>query len=180
MSSSTSPHSVTIKTDGMYLAALDALSPANTLGKWDNVMRIAHNQSILEPYNQMLHFNSVWSEYAATNHLLTWTFNFDGVYRVDVVVLPSKNSFPELETEAFVGVEDIPAQLWCPSGKLIITSLHSLGNPSVTSLDISPGLYEALLVPDWKQQDKHQFLKHLESYPDQDGPDWILYIAKTD
>ena len=176
--SETSQSLVTVKTDGMYLAMFDLLSVVNSPNKWEEAMKEAHTLSASEPYKRMLHFNNIWSEYAASKCLLAWTFNFDGVYRVKVVVSSMGADTMELEAEPFIGVEDGGAQLRCPSGQLVISSLHDLGNLSMISATVLPGLYKVLLKVDWEQQDKHQFLERIDDYPSQDGPDWVLYLQK--
>ncbi len=169
---------VTTKTEGMYLAVFDALSPANTPGKWDEAWNLSGSQSVSEPYLRLFFFNDFWADYATSHHLLAWTLIFDGVYRTEIVVSPNEINNSEQEPQSFIGAKDTLAQLWCPSGELVVTSLYELGVPITTSIKVLPGLYEVLLSVNEEQESKHQFLENISDYPDQDGPDYTLYFRR--
>jgi len=169
-----------LKTEGMYLAIFDRLSPVNTVGRWDEVWEQAKRKAGSVADKQLYYFNDSWSDYSNSHDLLAWVLNFDGVYRIQVVILPYEN-INQGDIQEFIGIEGQLALLQCPSGELIVESLYNLGQPNVTVVaKIVPGLYQVQLVADLEEQSQHEFLEDLQAYQAAEGPDWSLYLRRVE
>lgn len=132
-------NTMTIKTEGMYLAVYDALFPANEAGRWNEAMDLSRRQSDSEPYMQMFFLNDFWAAYANSHHLLSWPLNFDGIYRVCVSVDTSEPSSIQGQPIPFVGTEDADAVLFASSGELVIGSLYHVGQPHANTAKVPAG-----------------------------------------
>jgi hypothetical protein len=114
----------------MYLAAYDRLSPANTSGKWKEMMRLAEQRAGRQSWATLWQFNGCWKELEDAHELLVWMFLFDGVFRVRLDAWWTCK--PEVEVtddrrEGFLCLDKTPALLSCPSGEIIVESLVNLG-----------------------------------------------------
>ena len=179
---STNIASALVKTEGMYMGVLDRQSSANTPQRFEQLLQEARSPAGVESWATIPRLNALLEDLAAAGVLLSWVLVFDGVFRVCVGVLPEgpEGSAALQRPTAFVGETGPEAFLSCPSGEIVVESLHRLGDPAVRPLvRVSPGRYRVRLGGEEEEQAKHQFLDDVATYPEGDGPDWILYLQQV-
>ena len=167
-----------IQSEGMYLAVFDRLSSVNTPNKWSEVWEMAKVSAGSDTQNHLFDFNDIWSGYNVSKELLTWVLSLDGVYRIRIVVLPHEIQLSG-DTQNFIGSRSVSALLECPSGEIIVDNLYHLGRFDAVTIAVVPaGLYQVHLISNSKEQQKHELLVDIKSYPENDGPDWTIYMNK--
>jgi hypothetical protein len=174
--------STLVRTAGMYVGAFDSKSAANAPGEFERLLTQSRGLAGEETWASIPHLNDLLAHLADRGILLAWVLVFDGVFRVSVEVREA--SLPEAPIPRLLisGVGRARAEpfLQCPSGAIVVDSLHKLGDPDVRPLvTISPGRYRARLIGNEAEEAKHQFLDDVTAYPEKDGPDWTLYLQKA-
>lgn len=169
-----------IESEGCYFGIFDSASPANVSGKWVETYQAAKQLAAGEEWSALLHFNQSWIDLAKQRFLLSWITVFDGVFKVDVRLLAEKpnTEFGAAEHSDFLGEEE-ENLLYCPSGNIVVDNLIGLGsNPIAPLVTITPGTYRVAFLRNSDEESKHVFLEDRSKYPDDEGPDWLIYMQQ--
>jgi hypothetical protein len=168
-----------IRTEDCYVGLFDVLSPINVAGIFGRFITEAQHEAVAAgpAWAALYYFNDRWRDAATRGEIVWWALVFDGVFRATATVL-------ERPPEPTSGLAHPPALmdptdhlLTCPSGRIVVASLHELGNPTLEPLlVIAPGTYHVVVRQDDEQENAHYFLTDPAEYPPQDGPDWSIYV----
>lgn len=169
-----------VETSGLYAAFFDEGSPVNRPGFMDAMLtagkesaqRMGH-----ESWRSLHHFNDRLMRAARRGELLAWTLLFDGVFRA-VATLGSEAGRSSTTSIDKLGSDAEAADLVCPTGRLVLTSLDRLGMATTPMLTVAPGRYRVVLTRDAAQEFDHTLLEGVASYPAGEGPDWHLMIQR--
>jgi hypothetical protein len=165
--------------DCCYFGIFDSNSLVNCGGKWDEAFQSAKRLAGREGWSALFHLNQSWIDLAGEGALLSWITLFDGVFKVEVRLLPDQPvvEFGEEERRQFLG-EGKKNLLYCPSGNIVVDSLARLGSSSVPLITVAPGTYKVGFVRNDSEESKHEFLDDESLYPVDEGPDWIIYLQR--
>ena len=71
------------------------------------------------------------------------------------------------------------ANLICPTGRLIVGCLGSLGQQQTPAVTVEPGTYRVNFTCDDEEENKHMELEARSDYPPGEGPDWRLVLNRV-
>jgi len=169
-----------IKTEGCYIGLFDAASPANKPALAAELMRSARARAAEQgkDWAALLYFNGSLADAGQRGELVSWFVLFDGVYKAVLsVVLPHPPLPPADQAAPHPGGQIHP--LVCPSGRIVLASLHALNDSDpAPAVIVEPGTYRTVVHFDADQEAKHRFLDDLSEYPGADGPDWRILLQK--
>ena len=169
-----------IKTQSCYVALYDQSSSVNRLGfmasELDAAKQAARSAGQEDMYG-LFHFNEHLTNCAAEGQMLAWTLLFDGVFsfevRVDAPVRATSAAKPQ-------PLESLPptTALRCPTGRLIVSCLSQLGNPTSVAIEVEPGEYQATLTRNEEAEFDHGLIDSVADYVDRGVPDWSISLRK--
>lgn len=172
--------SVLVKAD-VYLAVLDAASPANKNGlfqesldrAWDRVGGPTATGK-LDLVNDCV--EQYWAHRQAAGEVLVWGPG-SGVYRVEFRLSKFAPKVPAAGRDGagFLGKAGSAGKLSCPSGDLIVGPLSALGGGK-TAVRVPQGLRRIVLEENPEQVRRHWGLGDASAYEDGGEPDFVLWI----
>ena len=169
-----------IEDNALYLGIFDCASAINQLGKWDEIFKDAERKAGRKHWQTLIYLNANWGELAQQGQVLSWITLFDGVFKVELRLLPEipQIEFKENETEHFLG-DGKTNRLFCPTGEIVVASLGDLGTALIVPLaTIEAGWYKVGFYCDDERENEHYFLEDKTQYPADSTPDWIIYMQR--
>ncbi|KQV52910.1 hypothetical protein ASC95_08950 [Pelomonas sp. Root1217] len=164
-----------VQTRSLYAAIFDEASPVNRSGFLTEMLadagRMAREQG-REDFERLFIFNDALMSLTRQGQLLPWTLLFDGVYRVAVEM----GEVEPLAALADVGSPTTSVDLVCPSGRLVIACLSTLGEAHQPFIEVRPGVHRVMLERDEEQEFHHMLLDTPAAYPADEGPDWRVVV----
>lgn len=170
-----------VQTQSCYVALLDQASPVNTTGFMDAEFKAAKNRALETKQDEvwsLFIFNDQLLDAAKQGNLLAWTLLFDGVFQVDVQLVPQA-ALPSSEVDN-LGANALWGTLVCPTGKMIVACLSRLGEPQTPMMEVEPGTYQVVLERNADAEFEHTLLESLAQYPVGEGPDWRIRLRRVD
>ncbi|MBI5884090.1 MAG: hypothetical protein HZB91_13425 [Elusimicrobia bacterium] len=159
-----------VETEGSFLGLWDLASPANKPGHYDQAWDAAWDFNRDPPgalswkhedmETALEGFDSYWSIRQTRGEILVWKTG-SRVLKVGLRLLPPqpRKRFRKAQREAFVGLSGAEPVLACPSGRIVVSCLRSLGRPDLkTSVVVRPGEYRVGM--------------------DVDGPVFVIFLQK--
>jgi hypothetical protein len=170
-----------IKTQGCYLGMFDRSAAIQREETLSSIFAkgTADAEEAHKSRAALFYINERFLQRTRRGEILVWVVLFDGCFKARIKVLTNGEVLvPErMSPVAFLADEIHP--LRCPTGNLVVASLHGLGSPDLLStIDIEPGTYQVRLFQDAEEEAKHMFLDQERDYPANDGPDWCLVLNR--
>jgi len=167
-----------VRTEGLYLCLLDRESPVAGGIRIDEILGPPETSPDDDP--TILRLNSHLVGLSREQQLLTWVLLQDGVFKVRCYLAPPAAELAALgmQRARFTG-GFATGTLSLPSGDVLVTSLGLMGAELQPAFQVPPGDYEVELYEDREQHSRHNFLREVEDYPPDDGPDWVIVLHPT-
>ncbi|MEW6735970.1 MAG: hypothetical protein AB1489_32045 [Acidobacteriota bacterium] len=168
-----------IKVTSYYAGIFDLYSSANKIDLIKTLMNKANAEAIKanNESSTLYYFNHYLKELGENNELLSWVLLFEGVYKIQAEVRSLADGSILNKSQHFLGDSNV---LKCPSGKIAVASLGSLGSQYLNPIIVvDPGVYRINININEMEEQKHDFLEDIDEYPQNDGPDWIIQIERS-
>jgi hypothetical protein len=171
-----------VKTQSCYVALYDQSSPVNRLSFMASELdagKQAARRAGQEDFYGLFHFNEYLTNCAAEGQMLAWTLLFDGIFSFEVRVDPLVRGASAATRRTSEPLPPTTA-LRCPSGRLIVSCLSQLGEPTPAAIEVEPGEYQATLIRNEEAESDHALLESIADYVDRGGPDWSIRLQKIE
>jgi hypothetical protein len=172
---------VLIETSSLYVGIFDEGSPVNRLEYLSESFEAAKRKAArdgVEEFFSLFLLNDQLIQAGNAGDLLAWTLLFDGVFRAAVQVIPESAKM-EVGSMADLGAATSQALLACPTGRLLVSCLGSLGTSQTPVAILAPGNYLVSLGRDEDAESRHILLGSVSEYPMGEGPDWKITIQRV-
>jgi hypothetical protein len=168
-----------IKTAGCYLGIFDQASAVHRQESLSSIFeggRVAAERAG-NPSLSLFYIAERFVQRARRGEILVWIVLFDGCFKAQIKVLSKDEEFVPEKMHNSKFLADEIHDLDCPTGRVVVTSLHNLGDVNLSpTIEIDPGLYRVGLIQDLEQETKHEFLDQEINYPATDRADWYLSL----
>jgi hypothetical protein len=162
-----------------YLVFLDRKSPYNCPDAILQQLQSAKDACLEDPDFGLWNFNGRLMDLGDAHELLSWSFLFDGVYKLEVQVSASGLDLelpPDFEWEQVFVQGRVEATIRFPSGELLLAGLELPGPDALSFTSIPPGDYRVRVAVNDAAVNDHSFLESPGEYLSGDGPDWIIRL----
>jgi len=171
-----------IKTEGCYLGIFDHSAAIHREESLSSIFEKgkADAEQAQESWAALFYSNERFLQRIRRGEILVWIVLADGCFKARIKVLTNGEEFVPKRMCAAAFLADEIHPLNCPTGRIVVASLHKLGSSDLLpTIEIEPGIYGVGLFQDEEQEARHTFLDQEMNYPINDGPDWCLVLNKV-